>query len=357
MNICMQKFILKHNISLLLVSSWWWSHPLDIQHVIDKNTLQNNEYYPFATAKLTTYQWKKLTAPCFSFPDRLRPPRPRVPPPRRRSHLPWPAASAASGCYASPSGRLRPVPRAWPSFLTRAARVPGPSSSPQASMDPSTGDQPQCAAPINKHGPPCLRRHIHPSNKAAYSLSSHSLVQIAADSIRFSPRWAPSSDRSTPRLNPLPPLLFHAVAWWLADAVDFVLECRDRRGKKVFLHIDLNMPFLCEKGAKVIMASHLVSNLANPILPTIEAWICLCGLFSWRIGWDWVTTIKRKMAEAHDVLQGTSATRCAVACVFQKVNSESHDLSLCLLSGKDIARCLFTCSASVQDRSPPDRVM
>jgi hypothetical protein len=48
-----------------------------------------------------------------------------------------------------------------------------------------------------------------------------------------------------------------------------------------------------------------------------------------------------KMAEAHDVLQGTSATRCAVACVFQKVNSESHNLSLCLLGGK-IARCLFT---------------
>jgi hypothetical protein len=60
----------------------------------------------------------------------------------------------------------------------------------------------------------------------------------------------------------------------------------DLRGEKVFLHIDLNMPFLCEKGAKVIMASHLVSNLANPILPTIEAWICLCGLFSWRIGRD-----------------------------------------------------------------------
>jgi hypothetical protein len=27
-----------NNVSLLLVSSWWWSHPLDIQHVTDENT-------------------------------------------------------------------------------------------------------------------------------------------------------------------------------------------------------------------------------------------------------------------------------------------------------------------------------
>jgi hypothetical protein len=31
--------------SLLLVSSWWWSHPLDIHHVNDKNTPPNQVYY------------------------------------------------------------------------------------------------------------------------------------------------------------------------------------------------------------------------------------------------------------------------------------------------------------------------
>jgi hypothetical protein len=118
-------------ISLLLVSSWWWSHPLDIHHVSSEITLARPRILPLSHRQVVSLPMKVLTA------------RPRVPPPpslplltiesRRMMVAQQPRRRACSIRRGAPIG-CAAWPRVYRSLSTRVGSLPPPSALARASL-------------------------------------------------------------------------------------------------------------------------------------------------------------------------------------------------------------------------------